>query len=281
MSGPSPSLPLPTVSPWFLVGLLVWLAPFGSSGADPGSLTVDHSGADGADGEHELFGSRAPVSGGSGAAIDYTLAVGNLLQESTQSPLSLISNGGNGGSMLGQPQIAGSGKPGAAGGSGGSINAGIFGAIDGPLTGQSGGEVAAMSLRAAGGTGGNGSFDSGWLVSIGGDGRDPGLGGARPGRAQHRRRRRTGGQHQDLGVIRLGQRGGNGGGGGNGGAISIVNAGRLNTEGTHATGIFAESIGGGGGEAGDAQAFAASTVVGGSVGLGGRGGAAGTAVRSR
>lgn len=45
--------------------------------------------------------------------------------------------------------------------------------------------------------------------------------------------------------------GGSGGSGNNGGAVSVVNRGSISTEGTHSYGIFAQSIGGGGGGSAD------------------------------
>jgi len=45
--------------------------------------------------------------------------------------------------------------------------------------------------------------------------------------------------------------GGNGGGGGNGGAVTVTNTGTISTSGAAATGIFAQSVGGGGGVIGN------------------------------
>ena len=76
--------------------------------------------------------------------------------------------------------------------------------------------------------------------------------------------------------------GGSGGTGGLGGIIKIMNAGLLQTQGQDAYGIFAQSVGGGGGAAGDATAtsmayqqakLAVSTSIGGDGGTGGDGGA--------
>ncbi len=66
--------------------------------------------------------------------------------------------------------------------------------------------------------------------------------------------------------------GGTGGGGGNGGAVTVIHSGEIATFGTGAFGIFAQSIGGGGGFGSDASS-AGKLQIG--VGVGGIGGAAG------
>jgi hypothetical protein len=64
--------------------------------------------------------------------------------------------------------------------------------------------------------------------------------------------------------------GGNSGASGNGGAVSVDNSGAVSTQGDNSNGIFAQSIGGGGGIAGNAVIGATGT-----LGIGGKGGAAG------
>ena len=68
--------------------------------------------------------------------------------------------------------------------------------------------------------------------------------------------------------------GGAGGAGGNGGAVNVTNSGTIQTNGDLADDIFAQSVGGGGGNAGDATSIALSTsiAIGDSGGSGGDGG---------
>lgn len=65
--------------------------------------------------------------------------------------------------------------------------------------------------------------------------------------------------------------GGNGGAGGNGGSVNVDHTGAINTSGNHAIGISGFSIGGGGGDGGDAHdgSIEAGVALGGSAGGGG------------
>lgn len=76
--------------------------------------------------------------------------------------------------------------------------------------------------------------------------------------------------YQDLNVTV----GGSAGATGSGGGVTVTNGGRIATQGTGAYGIFAQSVGGGGGEGGNATGGALTSVVtvGGSAGAAGNGG---------
>ncbi|HWZ64866.1 MAG TPA: hypothetical protein VNX02_17745 [Steroidobacteraceae bacterium] len=85
----------------------------------------------------------------------------------------------------------------------------------------------------------------------------------------------------DLTVNIGGGWGGKGGSAGNGGAITVTNAGSIQTDGPMSMGIFAESVGGGGGGGGAANPSTsndklASTTVSGSIAVGGAGGSGGS-----
>ena len=69
--------------------------------------------------------------------------------------------------------------------------------------------------------------------------------------------------------------GGSGGSGGNGGAVTVTNAGSIDTEGNTSFGIFAQSVGGGGGAGGMAN-VATEKLAGFKLALGGSGGSGGT-----
>jgi hypothetical protein len=73
--------------------------------------------------------------------------------------------------------------------------------------------------------------------------------------------------------------GGSGGDGGNGSMVQVENPGKISTLGSNAHGIFAQSVGGGGGAGGFSIAGSGSGTFGGSFSLGGSGGAGGSGDR--
>ena len=204
-----------------------------------------------------------------------------------------ITTGGNYAQGVFAQTVGGSGGNGRAsgglwfsmGGSGG--RAGDGGDVDYENNGEiitSGEGSQGIFAQSVGGGGGNGAGSGAWTVSIGGDGAAAGDGGDvsvfNTGLIQT-----SGFAAQAIFTQSVGGGGGNGGGsgamfaslGGDGGAsgdggdVSVDNNGVLLTEGESAIGIFAQSIGGGGGNGAGSGAWFAS--LGGDGGAGGIGGA--------
>ena len=181
--------------------------------------------------------------------------------------------GGSGGSAGGLVAL---GAGGSVGGSGGvvTVNNNAAGTIE--THGLNAKGIFAQSVGGGGGDGGN----SGGLVSIGGSGSATSAGGVvtvtnaqsittHGDRADAIYGQSIGGGGGDGGVSGgLVSIGGSGGGGGGGEAVDITNSGALTTSGIFARGIFAQSVGGGGGDGG----FSGGLVsVGGSGAEGGSG----------
>ncbi len=194
--------------------------------------------------------------------------------------------GGGGGSASASGGIVGLGGTGSAGGDGGDVTVANTGKLD--TTGDESRGILAHTVGGGGGKGGN----SGGAFSFGGDGKATGDGGdvriENSGAVTTRGYGSdsifaeslgggggvTGGKGgNDYGVFV--SYGGKGNSGGDGGDISIANSGVLKTGGTDAAGIFAQSIGGGGGNGGQAYDIGLefTSAAGGNSSVGGAGGA--------
>ena len=229
-------------------GGLVSIGGSGSLGGNGGSVTLTNSGSvttlgDNAD---AVFAESIGRGGGSGAGS------GGLLTSIGGSG----SGGGNGDSVI----IANSGSLYTAG----TNSSGIFGQSVGGGGGQGAGSGAySFSMGGAGGDSGNGGsvsiVNSGSITTMSNFSYSifaQSLGGG-------------GGSGRGSGAWSFSM-GGDGAGGGDGGLVQVINTGRLTTFGTNASGIFAESVGGGGGNGAGSGAFTVS--LGGDGGNSGNGG---------
>lgn len=236
----------------------------GNGGGSGGLVSIGGSGAGGGDGG-DLFGTNAGniTTGGGFAQGVFAQTVGG--------------SGGNG--------RASGGLFFSMGGSGG--RAGDGGDIEYANTGEivtTGAVSQGIFAQSVGGGGGNGAGSGAWTVSIGGDGGASGSGGdvsvfnsgliATSGFAAQSIFAQSvgggGGNGGGSGAF-IASLGGDGGASGDGGAIVVQNSGLLLTQGESAIGIFAQSIGGGGGNGAGSGAWFAS--LGGDGGGGGVGGA--------
>ena len=229
-------------------GGLISIGGSGSLGGNGGSVALTNSGSVTTLGNNAdaIFAESIGRGGGSGGGS------GGLLASVGGSG----SGGGNGDSVT----IANSGSLYTAG----TNSCGIFG-------------------QSVGGGGGRGAGSGAYIFSLGGQGGDSGNGGS-------------------VGIVNSGSittmsnfsysifaesvgggggsgrgsgswtfsMGGDGAGGGDGGLVQVINTGELTTYGTNASGIFAESVGGGGGNGAGSGAFTVS--LGGDGGNSGNGG---------
>jgi hypothetical protein len=218
-------------------------------GGGSGGFSISGSGAGTGSGAVSMGGSGD--AGGAGGAVDVLSSSSVHTQGARSHALFAQSVGGGGGS--GGFSIAGAG----AGTGAGSISLGGSGAgggtaerVDVSSSGHlltEGDSAIGLYAQSVGGGGGNGGF------SVAGTG-----------------------AKTAAGSLSLG---GSGGAGGDGGVVDVVNAGVIETLGKDATGLFAQSVGGGGGNGGFSvagsltgggeSAVAASVSVGGSGGDGG------------
>ena len=215
---------------------------------------------------------------------------------------SIGGGGGNGGDGGGLVSIGGAAGPGGAIGANPDVGARVD-VINSGLIGTRGNQASAIEARSVGGGGGNGGSSGGAFLTIGGSG---GAGGA--GGEVHIDNDRSlsteGNDSHGIYAQSVGGGGGNGGNavsvsafggaaiGGTGGAASngalvrisggLDGAGNplttrpvIATEGDRAKGVFAQSVGGGGGNGGFAAQVTVGYALGASMGIGGNGGAAG------
>ncbi|WP_171878151.1 hypothetical protein [Mesorhizobium loti] len=199
---------------------------------------------------------------------------------------SIGGGGGNGGSNTLAAAVA-IGGGGGSSGKGGHVTVLNDGMIETQALGSIG--IYAQSVGGSGGTGGS-TFLS--AVSVGGAGGASGDGGqvdvtntaqvktAGAGADAIRAQSigggggAAGGKGADTGAMTVGASllvsvGGAGGNAGTGGAVNVTNSGLLLTSGDKADGIYAQSVGGGGGEGGNAYGMVAVGGGGGSTGAGG------------
>lgn len=192
---------------------------------------------------------------------------------------SIGGGGGSGGTVFGVVALGGSGS---YGGNAGLVTVKNF---DGGSIVTTGVRSDGIFAQSVGGSGGSGS-NSGGLFSLGGSGSRGGSGGSvvvenfggistRELGARGIVAQSIGGGGGDggnsAGLVSVG---GSGSGGGTGALVSVLNGGSITTVGDEATGIIAQSIGGGGGNGGSSGSVSvfAGVAVGGSGGTGGEGG---------
>uniref|UniRef100_UPI002625395A hypothetical protein n=1 Tax=uncultured Brevundimonas sp. TaxID=213418 RepID=UPI002625395A len=246
-------------------GGLVSLGSKGAGGGNAGDVTVDNDGT--------------ILTSGKGSAGSLAQAIGG--------------GGGAGASADGCVAL---GSQGAGGGTGGDVEVTNSGSMD--IRGERARGIVAQSIGGGGGVGGIG----GGVFASGGNGGSGGAaGGARIGGASttvsdgagvtvsNSGRIET---HGNLGTAIMAQSIGGGGGdgansvgltvglggtagaGGAGGDVTVINSGKLITHGHDAMGVYAQSIGGGGGQGGWSAAIGviAGVALGGAGGNGGDGG---------
>ncbi len=199
--------------------------------------------------------------------------------------LSLAGNGGNGGGSYGLGGSSGSGGLGGNGGDAtanltgtgssvsttGNSSVGLLAFSQGGNGGQSGGGFGLFAYSSGGG-GGAGQAgqaivytDAGTSITTGGDLQSSDYSYGIEARSI------GGGGGSSSGGFGLFYSGGSGGStGGDGGAAQITARGSITTHGNYAQGIFAQSIGGGGGDAG--KSISAAVALGGDGSAGGSGG---------
>lgn len=308
-----------TTSGAYSFGLAAW--SIGGSGGNGASAWGGRSGGDGGaagnGGSVELVNTGAITTKGQGAIGIVAQSLGgggaiNAFQRSSYTP-GANSGGGAGGGSSNAFFPAGKGGEGGSGGSGGSVfltqngiirtgGDGAFGLLAQSVGGGGGGGGSADSVfnimlgyseGGAGGGGGSGGYvnvtstlptDNAVTPAITTAGRmasgvvaqSVGGGGGAGGSAKTS----AGGVFAAVSVAI----GGNGGMGGNGGGVFVENGSVITTTGIEANGVEARSVGGGGGKAGNASAYAfaiapptypalsLSYAMGGSGGAGGAGG---------
>lgn len=266
---------------------LVALGSGGQSAGDGGDVTLNNSGTVFTAGDNSIgiFGQSVGGGGGSGSLSGGLVAIGGDSGNGGNGGTVFVRNGGylltlgdESYGVFAQSVGGGGGHGGDSGGLvalGGDTNDGGFG---GDVTAESAGSIITYGRAAVGlyaqsiGGGGGAGGSSGGLVALGGDGSRPSYGGRvtvdNTGLIETHGSLAIGILAQSVGGA--GGRGGSSGGlvalggdgtaGANGGNVTVENAGRVYTQGSYAVGIYAESLGGGGGSGGD---------VGGLVALGG------------
>ncbi|TPJ50836.1 hypothetical protein FJ471_29675, partial [Mesorhizobium sp. B2-7-1] len=215
-----------------------------------GSLTIGVSGSDG-------------QPGGNGPTINDTLGFDKSYSSSQDGKaaveiVSIGGDGGNGGDSYGNQKA----RQGGAAGQGGDITLNSAATITTDAVGADG--IFVMSKGGQGGAGGNG-----YILSEGGAGGPPTKGGTvivtNSGQI-------TTNQDKSVGIFAqsIGGGGGSGGdsfgivgqpgsasAGGNGGTVTVTNTGVIETKGARSYGIWAQSLGGSGGNAGDSGGIVA------------------------
>lgn len=254
------------------------------STAGTSSAVVALQSLGGAGGSHDDQGLWHPPSGGGNGGAAFLTMSGKLASTGANSAGAIVQSvGGAGGT---NSAIVG-GAGGSRGGNGGAAQALLYGTIT--TTGANAPGVIVQSVGGVGGFGGGGIFSGG----SGGNAGDGGtakvettgaistagkssfgvvaqsIGGGKAGNAfQSGLVSAGGGGDGGSPLSPFFSSGGQGGTGGVGGSVSVTNRGTITTTGDDASGILAQSIGGGGGAGGDARAFG----IGGAVALGGDGG---------
>ncbi|MGV0760571.1 hypothetical protein V6768_14740 [Tistrella mobilis] len=227
---------------------------------------------------------------GAGGAVNVGLGGGTLTTYGANAAAvyaqSVGGGGGNGGSSSsttgsgGSASVAlGLGGSGAGGGAGGSVN--VCGSISNnicngdqarPTSITTWGDLSyGIYVQSVGGGGGNGGAVTTSATAGQADDSDPGASVSSGSTGTS--------ASTSKGVAMSAGLGGSGGGGGSGGTVSVNSATTIQTAGAHATAIYAQSVGGGGGTGASATtnansgAYATSFALGGSGGNGGAGGA--------
>ncbi|MBC2886317.1 autotransporter outer membrane beta-barrel domain-containing protein [Ochrobactrum sp. CM-21-5] len=248
------------------------------------ALSVSNNGGNGGD-QWGLVGKAGSGGyGGNGGQVNVNTYAGAqiLTEQDYSNGISAQSIGGSGGSdgtsgnllvsLIGQADN---------GGNGGEVTVGNGGAIQtkglasrGIMAqsigggGGAGGTAAGQIALAMGGVGSNGGSGGAVSVSNTGSGTIHTVGNLADG-IMAQSIGGSGGQGADAyGLVSIG---GNGAKGGSGSTVSVINNGRIDTEGDGARGVIAQSIGGGGGDGGSSGGMVA-------VGGSGDGGGAGSTV---
>ena len=233
----------------------------GEGGATGGALAMGSSGG----------------SGGNGGAVTATVHTGGYIRTegADADALSAQSVGAGGGAAGATGGAVSLGSNGSGGGSGGTVTVSVDGTLLAEGSGSRG--IFAQSVGGGGGSarGTGGAFSLGGRGSGGGNGGNVtvttganasihtmGLGG--DGILAQSVGGGGGSGSSSGGLASLG---GTGGGGGNGGTVQITHGGSVLTQGDLARGLFAQSVGGGGGTGGHSGGLAS---------LGGSGGTAST-----
>ena len=249
----------------------------GAGAANGGDVTVDNSGdvTTHGDNAHGIFAQSVGGGGGDGGYGSHNQSDGSSTQKSLGVEVGgSAGSSGNGGNVMvrqaGDVTTVGNGTFGvfaqSVGGGGGVGGAGELGA-----TGN-------IGLGGAGGAGGNGgevkvdltgTITTYGLGTYGIFAQSIGGGGGLAGNLDQGLSTGLGGS-TNLGVgLAFGRSGGNGG---NGGAVTVHSAGRIITYGDGSCGIFAQSVGGGGGAAGSLNTSKLTLNSAGSAGAAGSGG---------
>jgi hypothetical protein len=241
-------------------GFIVELGGDGAAGGTTGNIDIDNHGEINTAGYGSIGILGQSIGGGGGAAgsaggviavggnapVSFQADGGTVTVDNTQhitttgdAAIGILAQsiGGGGGSATGATGIIGVGGQGSAGGNGGGVTTLQIGTIT-----TSGDYAFGFLAQSVGGGGGDGGNVSDFSV-----GASTGVGGSAAG-------------------------------GGNGGTVLVDNTssgthGTIKTAGYHATGLFAQSVGGGGGTGGDAESVGVSVVT---AQVGGHGGGGGT-----
>ena len=212
------------------------------------------------------FGSSAGI-GGTGGSSTVTASAGSRIETFGKGAYGIFAEsvGGNGGTAGGTGGIFTLGGTGGSGNTGGSVNINQSGQIV-----THGIDSRGLFAQSVGGGGGSANA-SGGLVSLGGSGGSGASGGAVTVTLGSGSAITTYGKGADAafaqsvgggggagatssGLVALG---GSGSVGGAGGAVSVSNAGSIETVAAYSRGLFAQSVGGGGGSGGDSYGLAA------------------------
>ena len=288
-------------------GGLISIGGSGEGGGDGGSVTVDNSKNITAKGDISkgIFAQSVGGGGGRGAGSGGAIAVGGSGRSSGDGSDVTVTNsgairtkgdksshgiyaqsvGGGGGSGIGleelfaDPTIAllSIGGSGTGGGKGGDVTVDNYGLIK-----TKGDDSHGIFAQSVGGGGGSTNFTSSVIVGIGGSGGSSGSGGdvtvanygliKTKGDDSHGIFAQSvggGGGSSGLSFSSLVNIGGSGGNSGDGGDVTVDNYGLIKTKGDDSHGIFAQSVGGGGGSNGGS--FSVGVNIGGSGGSSGHG----------
>ncbi|MDA0189242.1 MAG: hypothetical protein OSW77_02730, partial [Proteobacteria bacterium] len=260
-----------------LAALTMTMGGSAGTGGGSGEVHVENRGDIGTDGTdaHALFAQSVGGGGGNGG---FSASVAGAIAGA--GALSLGGAGGGGGNaglvyvdndgalvtrqahsigLFAQSVGGGGGSGGIAASATGALGAALSMALGG--SGAGGGEAGVVEVHNNGGISTAGVGSTGLLAqSVGGGG---GNGGA-------------GLSFSAGGLAGLSAAlGGSAADGGEGQQVTVENHGDIGTDGTQATALFAQSVGGGGGTGGLSVGIGAGGLVGGSIGLGGTGGKGG------
>ncbi len=261
-----------------------------STADDTHGISVQLAGGDGGDGEGAGLFDDAGKGGPGGSGGNITATVGDLsgtLEVVTSGSRShgvfLLSEGGNGGDGGGQDEgdIGGDAGEGRQGGNAGNIVLEVFGSV---VLETYGDAAHGLFVKSVGGDGGDGGDADNFFSADGGDGGDGGASGALVQAVSHGFIGTYGDHSAGILAQSIGGHGGeaghadsffysdpgDGGGGSAGEKVRVTNTGTILTEGYHAQGIHAQSIGGSGGRGGSSLGVVSLAGEGGAAGDGGK-----------